>query len=52
MKHTLHNGVCADRWSCKNVNTKVCNPTNIKIDKILFGLIKIFYVNCNYYQKK
>lgn len=52
IKHSVHNGTCASRYNCKNLNTKICEPLDVKIHKILFGLIRIPIIYCNHYQEK
>ena len=35
IKIGLHNGVCARRWNCKNLDKKCCNPIPKKGDNFI-----------------
>ena len=48
MKIGIKNGDCELRFSCKNVDTKLCNLSVMKESKIL----KVDYIECNYYKEK
>ena len=50
MNFGIHNGGCANRMSCANVNKKVCNQANIKSRKV-FGLFKVHYIECEHYKE-
>src|SRR3990167_1398402 len=45
VKYSVQNDYCSKRQCCKNVNTAVCDSSNIKI------FLCFRYIECRYYEK-
>lgn len=50
MKLKIVNGGCCGRFTCRNVNKKVCHPSKIIMEERFFGIFEC--VECNHYKPK